>query len=501
MDKFLAKKFYEREDIQKAILRFAKNREIAAQFNTYFGKRPDIIEYITDVKTMVKKGITSFHSSEERWANPLLLSATISDEEKEKNRTGWDLILDLDGVDFEYAKIVGVIIIDYLENELNIKNVSTKFSGNKGFHIGIPFEAFSSNIIGIGETRKLFPEAPRKISMFLMKELEDKIINKIIQRDKTIENISKKYNIPIKDLIIKKNEEDKLNYLKLIEIDTILIASRHLFRMPYSFNEKSGLVSIPIDNNRIANFQKGEARPNNIKPEKYDKYEFLKYNASYGQDANVLLMKAYEGIDTDSELNFMADMKEINLKTKEMNFGKKSQFNKMIYTLSTAVPTGEIYEINEEVKENDFPQTIKYLLNNSIEDGKKRALFVLLSFLHSINYTNENIDTLIEEWNKKQSNPLTLNYFNAQINWFKNLKSKISPPNFNNDNYYESIGIPTKMIQDDIHHFKKIKSKNPLHYIFIMQEQNKGKNDKNKKTKKDENNTKDDKVKIENENK
>jgi len=497
MDKFLAKKFYEREDIQKAILKFAKDREIACQFNTFFGKRPDMIEYISDIKGFVKKGITSFHSSEERWTNPLLLSATISEEEKEKNRSGWDLILDLDGVDFEYAKIIGQIIIEYLQDELNIKNVSTKFSGNKGFHIGIPFEAFSSNIIGIGETRKLFPQAPRKISMFLMRELEDKVINKILQRDKTIEAISKKYDIPIRDLIIKKDGEDKLNYLKLIEIDTILIASRHLFRMPYSFNEKSGLVSIPIENNRIANFQKGEARPNNVKPEKYKNHEFLEYNPKFGQDANILLVKAYEEINEDDELGFMADMKEVMLIKKEMNFGKKAQFNKMIYTQSKAVTTGEIFEIDEEVLEEDFPQTIKHLLNTSIDDGKKRALFVLLSFLHSVNYSEENIQTLIEEWNNKQNTPLTLNYFNAQVNWFKNQKNKISPPNFDNDNYYLSIGIPEKKIQDDKNHFGKLKSKNPLHFVYILQQQKKAKKERKKGKKENQNETNKEKIKKE----
>lgn len=484
MDKFLAKKYYSRPEIQKAILDFAKDREIAAQFDTYFGKRPDMIEYISDIKKMIEKGITSFHSSEERWANPLLLSSTISEEEKEKNRTGWDLILDLDGVDFEYAKIVGKIIIDYLTIELNIKNVSTKFSGNKGFHIGIPFEAFSSNIIGIGETRKLFPEAPRKISMFLMKELEEKIIEKILERDKTIDAISEKYNIPVVDLIIKKGDESKLDYLKLIEIDTILIASRHLFRMPYSFNEKSGYVSIPIENERIMNFQKGEARPNNVNPEKYKNYEFLKYDSKYGQDANILLVKAYEEVSNK-------ELEELNakiLKTvrKEVEFGKTAQFKKFNLNLSLASASGEVFEIDEEVEEKDFPKAIKYLLENKQEDGRKRALFVLLSFLHSINYKEESIKTLIETWNENQDVPLKPNYFVAQVNWFKRQKNTISPPNYDNSNYYKSIGVPEEIIMDDIKKFGRFKSKNPLHYVYLLLQQKKTKKDMKKTEKKKE---------------
>ena len=39
----------------------------------------------------------------------------------------------------------------------------------------------------------------------------------------------------------------KLDVEKFLEIDTVLISSRHLYRMPYSLHEKSGLVSLPIN--------------------------------------------------------------------------------------------------------------------------------------------------------------------------------------------------------------------------------------------------------------
>jgi len=52
--------------------------------------------------------------------------------------------------------------------------------------------------------------------------------------------------------------------LSILDIDTVLISSRHLYRMPYSFHEKSGLVSLPIDPKQVLQFEKNMAAPENI---------------------------------------------------------------------------------------------------------------------------------------------------------------------------------------------------------------------------------------------
>lgn len=401
MNKNLAKNYYLREDIQKALLNFAKQREVGVMYDKYFGKRPDVIEYLSDVKNFVKKGVYSFHISEERWSNPLLLeNKNLLEDEKNKIRTGWDLILDLDGVDFIYAKIAGKIIIEFLES-LNIKNISLKFSGNKGFHIGIPFEAFSYNILGIGQTKNLFPFVARKIASYLIYELKYKISKAILENDKNVENISKKYNIELKDLVIDDKQSNNLNYLKLIEIDTILIATRHLFRCPYSLHEKSNLVSIPVQTSKILEFDKKQAEPEVVNPDDYQEFEFLKYNKEFGKDADILLIKAYE----DDYLDMVLD--NINVKKKD----------------------NSLIEITEDVFQKDFPECIKYVLENQFLDGKKRAIFLLLTFLYSINWKRKNIEDLIYNWNLKQEMPLKKNYINAQISWFdvkqkKNLATK-----------------------------------------------------------------------------
>lgn len=443
MDKYLAKKYYSRPDIQKAIVKFAKDREIGVMFDGFFGKRPDIIENTSDLKKLVNKGVLSFHGSEERWLNPLLLGdQNQSDEERNKNRIGWDLILDLDGVQFEYSQIVGKLIIDFLE-ELGVHNTTVKFSGNKGFHIGVPFEAFSANIIGLGETRLLFPEVARKIAAYIMYELKGKISKSLLEYEGSFEEIAQKHGFDLEELT--NDDEDSLNFdfMKVIEIDTILIASRHLFRAPYSLNEKSGLASIPIPKHKIMEFKKFWAKPQRVLPEKHSSYYFLKYDEKYGKDADVLLIKSYE---EDYIEEFSKDVLD---------------------AYSTKKKSNQVIEITEEVTLNEFPESITYILNNSFSDGRKRLLFVLLTFLYGINWSQENVESLIEEWNEKQENPLKKNYLSAQFSWFALQQKKISTPNYDNSSYYRDLGVPKEIIEKDMNKFR-FKAKNPLHYVYLL---------------------------------
>lgn len=440
MDKFLAKSYYSRPEIQKAILSFAKNREIGLRYDGYFGKRPEVMEYLSDIRVFVQQGIFSFHMSEERWENPLLLgNDKLSDEERAKNRKGWDLILDLDGKDILHSKIVAVLIIEFLQ-DLGVRNISTKFSGNKGFHIAVPFESFSKEIVGIGETRLMFPEAARRISSFLIVELKGRIASKILELEGGIENVAKKYGFEVEDLTNDDEKTQYFDYMKLIEIDTILISSRHLFRMPYSLNEKSGLVSIPIRNDLIMDFEKFLAKPPKVIPTKYESFEFLRYDPQYGKDADILLIKAYE----DDYEEMLSDSIKMHNKNSDFTF-----------------------EITESIDIKDFPQTIQYVIANKFEDGKKRAVFLLLTFLTSINWDMKNIREVIYDWNSKQSPGLKKGYIEAQISWFENQSKKISPPNFDNTAYYEGIGVPKKTIETDKKKFKQ-DVKNPLHYVFLL---------------------------------
>ncbi len=466
MEKSDAKNYYCRPEIQKAILKFAKDREIGVMFDGFFGKRPDVIENLYAVKKFVDKGVFSFHCSEERWANPLLLGdSKLSDEEKAKNRVGWDLILDLDGVDYVYSKFLGKVILDYFDS-LGIRNVSVKFSGNKGFHIAIPFEAFSAQcpglVAGISEARLLFPDVAKKTVLFLLHELKATISKVLLDYEgggrKAIRKMSQKYGILEAEL---EYDEEKyvFNFMKVIDIDTILITSRHLFRMPYSLNEKSGLVSIPVKKEFIMDFERFMAKPEKVDPAKYESFEFLKFNPEFGQDGNILLQKVYE--DEDYMHDAMYEDYEEQLKSKA-----KGEF---------------VLEIDEEVEIKDFPQTIQYILASKFEDGKKRALFLLMTFLYSVKWDQEHVEQTVTDWNDMQDVPLKKNYIQAQFSWFRIQQKTISPPNFENENYFRGIGIPVELIDKDKHYFKSIQAKNPLHYVYLLLKSKKKTGGKGKK--------------------
>lgn len=428
------KKYYLRDDVKKRILSFSKSREIAVLFDAkYYGKRPMTINTSKEYDIIVKKGATSFHCGEERWENPLILGSDIGEQEFNENKIGWDLVLDIDGVDFIFSKIVACEILSFLKNELDVNYTSIKFSGNKGFHLGIPFEAFAGTYMN-EDIKNLFPQIPRNMANYIVSNIKDKVSVKILEIEKSLENISKKYNINVDDLL---DERGKLDSTKLVDVDTILISHRHLFRMPFSINEKSGLVSIPVNPDKIADFNRDDARVSNLENlDVYDEFLFLDYNQEQGKYAKKLFEKSMEEIES---------FEDIQIKL-HYNNEKKN----------------EVIIIDEKVPEKNFPQTIKYILNNKFDDGRKRLVFVLLSFLVSVNWDFENIEKVMREWARKQN--LQRNYLRGQINWFKNANKKINPPNFNRDEYFVGLGVPQKVIDEDVN-FENRKNKNLLFCI------------------------------------
>src|SRR3989338_3689310 len=158
-------KYYKRRDIQEALIRHATNKEIGVCYGEGYGKRPDILTYPQEVLDLALNNATSFHCSEELWSNPLQINSTLSKADIGALRIGWDLVLDIDCAVVEYSKLCAELIIKFLQY-CDVKDISIKFSGNKGFHIGIPFEAFPQQIKNV-PTKDLFPEAPRRIALYI----------------------------------------------------------------------------------------------------------------------------------------------------------------------------------------------------------------------------------------------------------------------------------------------------------------------------------------------
>lgn len=459
----------------------AMDKEVAIRYGDGgYGKRPDMITVPSDIIELVKKGATSFHASEELWINPMGISAKLSRKELTDLRKGWDLVLDIDCPYWELAKTTAKLMVKALNDNGVKESVSIKFSGNKGFHIGVPFEAFPKSMTVKGETfeiEKLFPDAARKVALYIVDYIVDNYIsikgediyfeNKIfsIQKlkeitGKTDDEITKKFCSSCKkELKIKEeknfleficprcenrekteNEEkylrcskcstmmqrienkkslcscgsneyqSKFNPLAIIEVDTILISSRHLYRMEFSMHEKSGLVSVPFNPAKIDFFEKDMAKPETAK---VSKYRFLDRSTCVENEAKQLFLNAYD---------YNPIMFELSDEAKK-SFEKKE------------------FEIPEQaIPEEYFPPCIKKGLNG-MEDGKKRFLFALTNFLQTSGWGYEMIEKRIKEWNDKSPNPLKEQYLFGHLRYQKQHKKNTPPPNCLNLMYYKDLGI------------------------------------------------------------
>lgn len=387
--------YYSRREIQQAIADHALDKEVVGSINNeHFRKRPDTIQFPADIYALAKQGVTSFHASEERWHNPLLLQPGMQKKDSDKNRKGWDLLLDIDCPEFEFSRVAAFLLVRALQYH-EITAISVKFSGNHGFHIGVPYEAFPEQVME-KETRLLFPEAPRLIAAYL-KERIRKHFQRMLLEKYSLEEISLRGKRD-KTELVKNGEFDPF---QVLAIDTILLSSRHLYRMPYSFNEKAGLISLPIPAESIFAFKKEDAEPEKISPRE----RFLDRNVPQ-QEARRLLQEAYD-YKTPQQERYVIE---------------KRTFNEP----QTAVP------------EQFFPPCIQKMLRG-LEDGKKRSLFMLTNFFRSVNWPDEKIEEIIQAWNAHNHEQLRETIIVGHLRYMKQRKEKIMPPNCKSQ--YEEIGV------------------------------------------------------------
>ena len=401
---------YKNPEIQKLIVEHSVNKEVAVKFGEKgFGKRPDTIQYASDVMELAKQGATSFHVSEELWKNPLSLDTSMRKQDLEDLRMGWDLVIDIDCKWLDYSGIAADLIVKALRHH-GISSLSVKFSGNHGFHIGVPFEAFPQRVHGV-ETRCLFPDAPRKIAFYLEMMIKKHLAKEILKREdinKIITKTEKKFN----ELII----NGEFDPFTILDLDTLLISSRHLYRMPYCFNEKSGLISIPIDPDKILEFNKEDARPGNIKA---SKFVFLDRTDIRQNEAEKLIIQAFDFAAKKEKDKLLGNEDDPN--------NKKKVFD-------------DLEEIQKAIPEEFFPPCIQ-LGMKGIEDGRKRFLFTLVNFLTSAGWDYDKIEAKLKEWNKNNREALREVSLVGQLRYHKMQKKKILPPNCANHNYYRDIGI------------------------------------------------------------
>jgi len=499
----ITKLYYSQPKIQRALLSFSAHREVVPRYFEGFGKRPDSLQYSSDIMGLVGKGATSFHCSEELWHDPLQLSLDLSSEQIGALRKGWDLLIDIDSPFLDYSHIAASLLIERLEQE-GIKNYGIKFSGSKGFHIIVGWDAFPKRFEGV-ETSLLFPDAARAICQYLESRIrtefnrristEQDIMNLQIRTNKKrgelVEGICPRCGATMeknvllimecklcknetrqrKSVLAKKrilrcmldnapleivreedilecvqcgvsnvtfvsNENEKLSKegrerqdsfvdaqesIKQKEsggFDLVLVAPRHLFRMPYSLHEKTALASIVLGKEQLAGFSPKDADPMNVVVQNYAPIHIP-------HEAERLLVTAlsWKREREAKEEGVSRSYKEV--KREKLNI--------------SGVP------------ESAYPPAIQKLMKG-LHDGKKRGLFILLTFLRSINVPVEEVAKKVKEWNKKNQPPLREGYVQSQLDWQFRQKKVIFPPNYSNDSFYKDLGLLEK----------KPESKNPV---------------------------------------
>src|SRR4030042_4062946 len=311
--------YYSRSDIKKALYNFSKNRETVPSYMMEgFGKRPDSFQYEAELVSLVGKGATSFHCSEELWKDPLAISTEMTEEQLNDLREGWDLLIDIDCKYLEYSKMAAASLIKAMEFH-GIEGVGVKFSGGKGFHIIVPWQAFPKEVYG-QKTKDMFPKFPRLICQYLTEvarpileeEMEKEEIKFTSKLDKGIiclkcKKMSEEFsqvvllcpsckreqssevagepkkrkcpdckmemvgkarkefykckNCNIDSVHNPDNFRSSIDIFKVLGVDVVLVSPRHLFRMPYSLHEGKALASVVLDKDKILNFQIKDANP------------------------------------------------------------------------------------------------------------------------------------------------------------------------------------------------------------------------------------------------
>jgi len=207
-------------------------------------------------------------------------------------------------------------------------------------------------------------------------------------------------------------EKERFATEKLIEADLILVAPRHLFRMPYSLHEKTALSSIVIDKDKVKDFQITDA-----KPFKIDIKEF--YPNAKPEEARELLLQA---------LDYKEQKDRQTNQFKETSSSSPSKFNNI--SKNKNYQNIKIPNPSEEI----FPPCIRLILKGVKQDGRKRALFILINFFKSLGLDEQELENRINQWNEKNYKQLKQGYIRSQLHWHNRQTARL-PPNCDEPHY------------------------------------------------------------------
>ena len=444
--------YYLRPEILEKLFSLSAGREVVPVYGERgFGRRPSIVQFPGDIERMVMHGATSFHCSIEHWKNPLALANQLKKQEMNALRSGWDLVLDLDSkMDLVPAKIAADLVVRALK-EHGINTVSVKFSGRRGFHIGVRMECMPKNINNISLAAS-YPDTLQKIAHYIKQNIKDALLEELISFDKKLE------------------EKLKGDPYEAVEIEENW-SNRHLFRMPYSFNEKTWLVSVPVDIQKIREFEPEHAQPEKVSGKRgfletfeEDSAETLVANAlEYRDEKPAEKKKGYEKVAARLlDGHGVVQMVKRNATSAEMHksYARLSAEELECEVASFKKTDFSSARIGKRVPEEFFPPCIKKGMNG-LEDGRKRFMFILINFLKSSGWAMNEIDEKIAEFNKNNPEPVDESYVRGQVSYATKRTDSFPPPNCAAAGYYNDLKICEP---DNI----CAKIKNPLGYAFFM---------------------------------
>ncbi len=445
-------RYYLRPEILEKLFSLSAGREVVPVYAARgFGSRPSIVQFPGDLEHMIRRGATSFHCSIEHWKNPLVLANQLKKQEMNALRSGWDLVFDIDSKkDLYVGQITADLVVRAL-NEHGISTVSVKFSGRRGFHIGVRMECMPKNINNITIAAS-YPDVLQKVAHYIKQYMRKPLLEEIVRYDKNLET------------------ELKGDPYEAVELEENW-SNRHLFRMPYSFNEKTWLVSVPVDPEKIRDFKAEFAQPERVSGKlgfletfEEDSAETLVANAlEYRDEKPAEKKKGHEKVAahlldghgvvqivkkkaTNSEMHRSYSRLTAEELENEMASFKKTDFS------ST--------RIGKRVPEEFFPPCIKKGMAG-LEDGRKRFMFILINFLKSSGWVMNEIDEKITEFNKNNPEPVDESYVRGQVSYASKRAESFPPPNCAAAGYYNDLKICEP---DNI----CAKIKNPLGYAFFM---------------------------------
>ena len=402
--------YYSNEKIIAQLLSGAREREVAgALWDGRYDQRPNILQYASDITQMVRKGVSSFHYSVEHWSNAMALAG----ENYERLRTGWDLLIDIDSkLGLDESKLAADMICKMLRKH-GIRNFGLKFSGRRGFHICMPWVMFPKEV-DYKPLEKQYPDVPRIIANFIREKIRNDLLSALVKSRGASKLIEIMGETP--------GEIDPFYFVE-VEKDW---GNRHMFRAPYSFNEKTWLVSVPIEYRDLSGFDPKRAEFGSVLSANHPEF----FGGEKGEATDLIT----EAIDWHA-----MQKKEVKKEVKR-----------------TASFDGK-------VAQEHFPPCVKLMLSG-MTDGKKRSLFTLINFLKMMNWQREEIEAKIIEWNAKNSPPLPQSIVIGQLRYAER-RETAPPANCSNAAYYGDIGLcrPDAVCKGNT---DKITVKNPIAYPF-----------------------------------